>query len=237
MTDRFHETGRLLRYAHSTFSQGGEDGILQEIFDRIGSGGRRFVEFGVGDGRVTNTIGLLHDGWSGVWLESSEAHAQVARENYADRNVRIVTATVTTENVARLISKAGPLDLLSIDVDGNDYWLWKAIDSRPRVVVIEYNAMWPPGQSKTVKYDPDRKWDATNYFGASISALERLGWDKGYRLVGCSPAGVNAFFVQSELIDDHFSAPFTADNHYEPARYALAEWSGYLPGLGEWVSV
>ncbi len=111
-------------------------------------------------------------------------------------------------------------DLLSIDVDLNTYWLCKAITNyEPRVVVVEYNALFPPPVEWVVRYDPMSAWDGTCYFGASLKSLENLGTLKGYRLVGCDVTGVNAFFVRQDLVEDKFLRPFTAENHYEPMRY------------------
>lgn len=118
------------------------------------------------------------------------------------RNVKI--EKVTAENIQQLFQKYDVpknFDLLSIDIDYNDYWVWKAItDYSPRLVVIEYNSSIPPTESKVVPYDPDASWDGTNYFGASLLALKNLGLSKGYTLVGCDSRGVNAFFVKSDLI-------------------------------------
>jgi len=111
---------------------------------------------------------------------------------------------VTAENIQNLFEKYNVpkhFDLLSIDIDFNDYWVWKAItDYSPRVVVIEYNSSIPPNERRVVSYDPEAVWDGTNYFGASLLALRNLGLKKGYRLVGCDNNGINAFFCKSELI-------------------------------------
>ena len=113
---------------------------------------------------------------------------------------------VTAENIQDLFQKYNVpknFDLLSIDIDYNDYWVWKSIvDYFPRVVVIEFNSSISPTESRVVPYDPNAKWDGTNYFGASLLALKNLGLKKGYTLVGCDNIGVNAFFVKSELIED-----------------------------------
>ena len=97
-------------------------------------------------------------------------------------------------------------DLLSIDIDGIDYWVWKAITAyEPRVVLIEYNAAVPPHESQTIPYDPHFMWSgATNYFGASVLALKKLGEQKGYALVGCDNSGTNAFFVHQSLVKGRF---------------------------------
>ena len=120
---------------------------------------------------------------------------------------------------------SGEIDLLSIDIDNNDYWVWKAITRiNPRVVVIEYNATLRPPMSLVVPYEPERTWDgATNYFGASLEAFVRLGRSKGYRLVGCSISGVNAFFVRDDIAGDHFFDPATAEELYEPPRYLFRD--------------
>ena len=153
----------------------------------------------------------------------------------------MVERYVTVENADALISELADgeeLDLLSIDVDTIDYWLWQAIRTvRPRLVVIEYNAAWPPHIRKTVAHDPAMVWDGSNFMGASLGALAALGAEKGYCLVGCSLAGVNAFFVREDLVADKFCAPFTAENHYEPPRYDLAGSFGHRAGMGRWVDV
>ena len=117
----------------------------------------------------------------------------------------IKSEKVTAENIQNLFQKYNvpkSFDLLSIDIDYNDYWVWKAItDYSPRVVIIEYNSSVIPTESKVVPYDPEAKWDGTNYFGASLLALKNLGLTKGYTLVGCDNAGVNAFFCKSNLLD------------------------------------
>jgi hypothetical protein len=89
------------------------------------------------------------------------------------------------------------------------------------VVVVEYNAVIPPGLDWKVRYAPDRVWDGSHNFGASLKAFELLGTQLGYSLVGCDFIGVNAFFVRSDLVADKFAAPFTAENHYEPPRYVF----------------
>lgn len=240
-TPRYKDPLRLLSSAMKVYSQGGEDGMIAEIYRRIGEGSRRFVEFGVENGVECNSTFLLLQGWSGAWIEASEDHARAARETFRDYPVEIVRDFITIQNADELIRRlAGEreLDLLSIDIDSNDYWIWKAITTvRPRVLIIEYNATLPPFVRKAVAYNEGFRWDGSNYFGASLGALEALGRSKEYSLVGCSPEGVNAFFVRNDLLEAHFCAPFTAENHYEPPRYFLAGPSGHRPGFGPWIDV
>lgn len=240
-TSRFQDPLRLLRYGYRVYSQNQEDGMITEIFRRIGVSSKRFVEIGVETGLECNSAFLLLQGWTGVWLEASSENAASARRNFAHYPVDIVEGYVTVECVDEIISRVSggdELDLLSIDIDTLDYWLWKAIRSvSPRLVVIEYNATFPPHVSQTVAYNPDMRWDGSNFSGASLGALEKLGRTKGYTLVGCSLAGVNAFFVRNDLVGDKFCPPFTAENHYEPPRYYLHGPSGHRSGMGPWVEI
>jgi hypothetical protein len=240
-TARFRDPLRLLASGYRVFSQNQEDGMIAEVFRRIGVTSRRFVEVGVEDGLECNSAFLLTQGWRGAWIEGSPNHAARARTAFAGYPIEVLDRRVTAENADALIAGlAGreELDLLSIDIDSLDYWVWQAIVTvKPRLVVIEYNALWPPFIRKTVAHDPAMVWDGSSFSGASLGALEALGREKGYCLVGCSLAGVNAFFVRDDLVGDKFCAPFTAENHHEPARYELAGGSGHRAGMGRWVDV
>jgi hypothetical protein len=237
---------RLLRYGFKVYSQCDEDGIIQEIFRRIGHGNRIFVEFGVETGIECNSAKLLMEGWRGLWLDGSAQHVAQIRKNLdvfcRDGRLQVIESFITAENINALLQRAGmagDIDLLSIDIDRNDYWVWKAIEVvKPRVVVIEYNATLRPPLSLVIPYDPLQTWNGTNYFGASLEALVRLGREKGYRLVGCSFSGANAFFVQDELAGDHFLDPATAEEHYEPPRYFFGLLSaGHRAQTGPYVTV
>ena len=185
------------------FSQNGEDGVLAEIFSRISDGDRFFVEFGGEDGRESNTRFLREvRGWSGVYFETdAESYRKLSRRVGADTRVNAVRAAVSANNVEDLFERAGVpvgFDLLSIDIDGQDYHVWQAINQyRPRVVVIEYNSGLAAG-SRLVEPPNRGVWDDTDFFGASIEALKALATSKGYRLVHAELAGVNAFFVADE---------------------------------------
>lgn len=153
--------------------------------------------------------------------------------------IRFKQAYVYPENIESLFGDLGvpeTPDLLSIDIDGNDYWVWQAITRfRPRMVVAEYNANYPPDVSWIMKYNAKHAWNGGTHYGASLLALEKLGASKGYALVGCDFTGVNAFFVLKEFADK-FAGPHTAANHYEPprSRIGTSQWSA--PVLGEFVS-
>lgn len=215
------------------FSQNGEDGIIDFIFSQIKTTNRFFVEFGVTDGKVCNTRYLLEEnGWQGLMMDDSENNPPLIKKEF-----------VTAENISRLFEKyyvPKDFDLLSIDIDFNDYWIWKAIEGYfPRVVVIEYNSSYPPTESKTVPYDPHGRWDRkTNYFGSSLLALMKLGRSKGYTLVGCDSNGVNAFFVKSDLL--HSQIKKTINELYKSPNYGIVingVFVGHQPSIKKLVDV
>jgi hypothetical protein len=207
LAGRWGATPGLTAHELRVFSQNGEDGVLAEIFRRIGVGGGGFVEFGASDGAEGNSAFLAQVlGWPGVLLEpGDEAYAALAHRYRASPRVRTVQAAVEPGNVEALFAQTGvpeEPDLLSIDVDGNDYWIWQAIERhRARVVVVEYNGGLDPLEPRVMPYTPGFRWDHTTGYGASLATLEALGAAKGYRLVHTELAGVNAFFVREDLAD------------------------------------
>jgi hypothetical protein len=198
----------LTQYELRVFSQNGEDGVLAEILHRIGVAGGGFVEFGIQDGSEGTTVFLAQVlGWPGVYLEAdAAAYAALERRYAATPRVRTLHAAVEPDNVEALFAQAGvpeEPDVLSIDVDGNDYWIWRALERhRPRMVVIEYNGDLPPDSRQVMPYTPGFRWDHSSDYGAALGALEALGVEKGYTLVHTDAAGVNAFFVRSDLVGD-----------------------------------
>ena len=234
---------RLLRFGYRVYSQGDEDGIIREIFRRIGEGNRTFVEIGAGDGVENNSLFLLHQGWRGAWIEGSPRKAMAAKRNLSkaisEGRLSVERHFVTAANINETVARLAPVpdvDLLSIDLDGNDYYILDAIRSiSPRVIVAEYNPKFPADVVWVMEYNEAHHWDSTDYFGASLKALELLLTPRGYSLVGCNLLGSNAFFVRSDLATaPPFCAPFTAENHYEPARYYLlaAYRCGHPEGFG-----
>ena len=240
-SQRYSDPQRLARFEHQVYSQNGEDGILAEIFRRIGVSTRYFVEIGVGDGLENNTVHLLSRGWAGIWMEGSSKSAAVIRRELnrliGSKKLTLIESFITRENVSSLLEHAGvpaDIDLLSIDIDRNTFYIWEALaDYKPRVVVVEYNAIMPPELDWKVQYRADQWYDGSLYFGASLKAFEILGGRLGYSLVGCDLCGVNAFFVRNDLTGNHFTAPFSAENHYEPPRYWLIRTAGHPRGFGE----
>ncbi len=204
----------LRRHEFKVYSQNGEDGVLLYIFSTIGIHSRTFVDFGAEDGRECNTANLsLNWGWSGLLIEASTKLFTQAKKYYSKYpRVTILNAYVTPQNINQLLREnkySGEIDLLSIDIDSNDYWVWESIhDCNPRVVVVEYNANLGTDRSITVKYDTNfnrfEKHPTGYYFGASLLSLQKLAQKKGYILIGCDSKGCNAFFVRANLAKPHF---------------------------------
>ncbi len=235
---KYREGNRLEPYGFKVYSQCDEDGIVQEIFNRIGVSSSKFVEFGVGNGLENNTLKLLLEGWSGLWIEGNHSYVMQIHERFDDvvtaGKLRVTAAVITRENINSLIQEyfQGEIDLLSIDIDGNDIHVFEAIDVvAPRVIIIEYNGKFPPPVSIAQRYNPEYRWTGSDYSGSSLVAITKVANRKGYSLVGCNIVGSNAFFVRNDLLGDRFEAPFTADNHYQPTRYFLLSTypSGHPP--------
>jgi hypothetical protein len=224
---RYSDPLRLPRYFGQVSSQNGEDGAIHEIFRRIGTDRKVFAEVGVGDGSENNTAFLLAQGWTGFWVDGDRAFEEMiaSRPDISTDCLRCAIGLVSRENITPLFEKLGvptDFDLLALDVDQNTYYLREGLAAyRPRAVVVEYNAAIPPDVEWRVRYEPNRHWDGTQNFGASLKAYETLGAKLGYCLVGCDFLGANAFFMRGDLAADHFASPFTAENHYEPPRYSL----------------
>lgn len=229
--DKYNDPRSLVRHGFKNWSQFDEDGIIQEIFNRIGSDNQMFVEFGVGDGHETNTTNLLHNGWKGWWFEPVDTFYNNITNLYqapiSSGALEVLKEFITPDNINDVFQSAGvpkDLDLISIDIDGLDIYVWDALTSiKPRVVCIEYNAKFRPPLDWIADRTLPLGSQKSDHFGASLSALAKVGEAKGYRLVGCSITGVNAFFVRSDIpkIEDLFITEKGAEFHYEPARYHL----------------
>jgi hypothetical protein len=196
------------------FSQQGEDGILLYVFALLGMGERRCVEICAGDGIECNTTNLIvNHGWNGLLFDGDKRLVEKGRAYYsrlgdtAAYPPAFVNAWITRENVNELLKQngfEGPVDLLSLDLDGVDYWIWQAIEAiRPRVVIAEVQCIWGADRSVTVPYSGTFKAPVHDrfkvYCGASLPAFVKLARTKGYRLVGVQRLGFNAVFVADGL--------------------------------------
>jgi cell fate (sporulation/competence/biofilm development) regulator YlbF (YheA/YmcA/DUF963 family) len=218
---RWLQAQDLRAYERRVHSPNGEDGIIQEILHRIGVEARYFVEFGVKSGTESNCARLvLHENWIGLFVESDHVKFQQLTDCYhSSWGVRCLGATVSSRNIEHLLAENGVpfnLDVLSINIDGNDYWVWNALNRwRPRLIVIGYNSHFPPSKKWVMQENLDHKWDGTSYYGASLASLTALGRKKGYTLVATDSSGRSAFFVRDDLAVERFLDPIV-HYHYSP---------------------
>lgn len=209
------------------FSQWGQDGIIQHLINKIPLKNKVFVEFGVENYRESNTRFLMmNDNWSGLVIDGSQEHIDFIKSEglYWKYDIKAVRSFITRENIDRLIKSNLPgcdADLLSVDIDGNDYWVWEAIHCiNPSIVICEYNSVFGNGAKITVPYQDDfyRTYahHSNLYFGASLSALVSLAEQKGYIFFGATSAGNDAFFIRK----DH---TYRVQKELEYARYVYSK--------------
>jgi len=197
------------------FSQWGEDGIIQYLISQIPIPNKMFIEFGVENYRESNTRFLLvNNNWSGLVMDGDARNIEQIRSMplYWQHNLEAKAAFITAENINSLIQESGicgDIGILSIDIDGNDYWVWKAISEEtisPRIVIIEYNSVFGKERAVTIPYTKNFKRTEAHfsnlYFGASLNALCLLAKEKGYKFVGSNSAGNNAFFVRHDIAEN-----------------------------------
>lgn len=195
------------------FSQWGEDGIIQHLVNNIHIENPIFIEFGVETYTESNTRFLLvNNNWSGLVIDGSESNVNYIKSDkiYWRYNLKAECSFIDKDNINQIIKKngiSGDIGLLSVDIDGNDYWVWDAIDVvNPAMVVCEYNSLWGAKKSVTTPYRADftrsNAHPSNLYYGASIQALVDLANHKGYALVAGNSAGNNVFFVRNDLLND-----------------------------------
>lgn len=194
----------------SVFSQWGEDGIIDWIISQVPNIPKTFIEFGVENYLESNTRFILKSrNWQGLVIDGSEINIQeIKRQDiYWKYNLTAKCAFVDKNNINQLLGDSclnGEIGLLSIDIDGNDYWVWQAITCvTPSIVVVEYNAVLGDVEPVSIPYRSDfvrtKAHHSNLYFGASLPALIQLGREKGYTFIGTSSSGVNAFFIRDDL--------------------------------------
>ena len=208
------------------FSQFGEDGIIQRLMRLVPIANRTFIEFGVENFAESNCRFLMmNDNWRGFVMDGSAKRVAAIRKlpDMWKFDLTAKAAFVTRENVNELLASSGfdaDVGLLSIDVDGNDYWILDAIAPvNPRILVVEYNALFGPTRSITVPYDAkfakQKAHHSGLYFGASLSALAAVAARKGYSLVATESSGVNAFFVRNDLLGGGLVARTVAEAYHD----------------------
>lgn len=216
----------LNRAGRRCFSATDEDGITLEILRRIGHlDGGAFAEFGVGDGIQNNTLILAALGWKGFWVGGQE----LAVEFDPHPRFTYEKAWITAENIVELSRSclrridATELDVVSVDLDGNDIYLVEKLLTdglRPKLFIVEYNGKFPPPVKFQIAYDPDHVWRSDDYFGASLSSYAALFADFDYRLVCCNAhSGSDAFFVEGTLAEHFTDVPTDIQQIYVEPRY------------------
>lgn len=226
---KFDKEKNLLKHGYKVFSQQDEDGIIDEIFERIGHKNKKFIEIGLETGIECNTTNLLYQNWSGLWIESNKKSIIEIKKNFSKflkNNLNLHCAKIIPSNVNSIITKYFShnieIDLMSIDIGVHTYHVLEAINAvKPRVIVTEYNAKYGSKLDWKVDYDENANWDNTDYFGASLNAFEKMLRKKDYRLVGCNVTGINAFFVRSDELKNKFEENTSSKFHFIEGRYWL----------------
>ena len=223
---------------YKIFSQWGEDGIIQHLVNSIEIKNKTFIEFGVEDFIESNCRYLMmKDNWRGFVIDGSVKNIDRVKGQYFywKYDLEAVASFIDVENINDLLARSGfdyDLGILSIDIDGNDYYVLEAIKFfRPRILICEYNSLFGPSRTITVPYDPNFRRTNAHYsnlfFGASLGALYYLAQKKGYSLVATSSAGVNAFFVRNDLMKGNLQslAPEEAytSSHFRESRNKAGE--------------
>lgn len=211
------------------FSQFGDDGIIQYLVNSLPIEERIFVEFGVENYTEANTRFLLiNDKWSGLVMDGDQRNIDYINKDLVSifYDVRPKQAFITAENINAHLEEAGftgRIGLLSVDIDGMDYWVWQAMTAvNPAIVVAEYNATFGCERAITIPYQPDflraKAHPSRLYWGASLAALQDLAKAKGYAFIGCNSNGNNAYFVRNEYAADPAVAGL--ERCFNPATFA-----------------
>ena len=214
-------------YEFKVFSQWGEDGIIQHLVNTINIKYKTFIEFGTEDFSESNCRFLMmKDNWSGFVIDGSEKNIKKIQRSYYfwKYDLQAIHAFIDRENINQLLSKSGfhqDLGILSIDIDGNDYYILEAITLyKPRILICEYNAVFGLAPI-AVPYDPKfqrtKKHFSNLYFGASLSAITNLAESKGYSLVGTNSTCGNAFYVRNDVMNERLQQ-FGAQEIFEPSK-------------------
>jgi hypothetical protein len=212
------------------YSQFEEDGIIQYLLQLLDIQEKSFIEIGVENYQEANTRFLLeNNNWSGLIIDCNSNWIEQIKESqlYWQYNLNALSAFVNRENSNKLISDvgySGEIGLLSIDVDGIDYWIWQSLEViDPQIVVIEYNSVFGDKRTITVPYKKDFNRTTAHYsnlyFGASLPALNSLAKTKGYIFIGCNSAGNNAFFVHKKYSKLSSIKRLSQNAHYIESKF------------------
>jgi hypothetical protein len=226
---------KLSEYEFKVFSQWGEDGIIQYLVQALDIPNKNFIEFGVETYRESNTRFLLmHDNWSGLVIDGSVSNIKdIKNQSFFWRySLNAVKSFITKENINKLLVEnkmEGDIGILSIDIDGNDYWILKEINCvQPAILITEYNSVFGSERAISIPYKEDfvrgRNGISNLYYGASLAALNFAANQKGYSLIGCNSNGNNAFFVRNDMVDQlSYLKPLTVSDAFVDAKFREAK--------------
>jgi hypothetical protein len=198
---------------YRVFSQHREDGVIDYLLNLIDADIGKFVEFGFAPAECNCLNLAMNRNFTGLFMDGAEKNctsAKLAYQQLGLGDVQVRNVFINRDNLNPLLEEAGirgEIDVLSLDVDGNDYWFWQTISGiDPRIVVIEYNATFGPDLKVSVPYEASfdryQQHPSGFYHGCSLAAIEYLGTLKGYRLLGTDETGVNAFLVKKPLCSE-----------------------------------
>ncbi len=204
------DVSKLCDVEFQVFSQFGDDGIIQWLIHKLPVPNKTFIEFGVENYRESNTRFLLiNNYWSGLVIDGSIDNVRSIKgeQLYTFYDLQAECSFITKENINNLILSARfnkEVGILSIDIDGNDYWIWKEIDKiQPIIVICEYNSLFGFQHSYTLAYKDDfvrGKNYPFNFYGTSLRSTCNLAEIKGYGFIGCNSAGNNAYFIRKDYL-------------------------------------
>jgi len=219
-------------YGSKIYSQTDEDGIIEEIFNRIPHN-KSFFEIGIQTGVECNTLYLLLKKWKGIWIEGNKEDCATIKKdlngNSFPNKLNIINSFITKENIADHFRKAheflgvSEIDFFSLDIDGNDYYIMEEILKQnifPKVICVEYNAKFAPPIKMKIKYNKEQVWDYSDYIGCSLQTYVDLFQRYNYTLVCCNLTGINAFFVKNEFVK--LFTVYSAEELYQPYRFYLS---------------
>jgi hypothetical protein len=220
------------------FSQFGDDGIIQYLIDKLPITNKTFIEFGVENYTEANTRFLLiNNYWSGMVMDGDASNISQIKNGqiYSFYDLRAIQCFITKDNINDILNSSGfkkEVGILSIDIDGNDYWVWEAIKGwEPQIIICEYNSLFGFDEPVTIPYKSEFVRGVAspfNFYGTSLKAAYLLAKERGYFFVGCNSAGNNAYFIKEQLRP---SCPISEKSLED--GYNLAQFSEVWDANGE----
>lgn len=229
-------------YGHKIYSQTDEDGIIEEIFKYIPNN-KTFLEIGIQTGIECNSLYLLLKGWKGTWVEGDSKYCKIIEKelngNSFKNKLLIVNSFIQRDNIVKTFKESfaffemNELDLFSLDIDGNDFYILEELFSNsifPKVICVEYNAKFPPPHKLKIQYNKSHVWDQTDYMGCSLQEYVDLFTTFNYTLLCCNIPGINAFFIRNDFAS--LFKKYPVSEIYQPYRYYLSPIvQGHKPSL------